>query len=188
MYSKFLKRILDIIFSLGGLLIVSPLLLLISMLIIADSRGPIFFLQERVGKKKRLFKIYKFRTMVNGADLIGPLSTSINDSRITPIGKFLRRFSLDELPQLLNVLKGDMSLIGYRPGTLKGYSESFLASNIFDTRPGITGLAQVTGRSSLTSGEKRELELKYASNITFIGDLRIIFLTFIKVVFARSAY
>ncbi len=188
MYCNFFKRLIDIVVSLFSLLFLFPVFIIIATFVFFDSKGPVFYLQDRVGKNRRIFKIYKFRTMVDGADKVGPLSTSLNDTRVTRVGKFLRAFSLDELPQILNVFKGDMSLIGYRPGVLKNYSESFLQSDVFSTRPGITGLAQVSGRSGLTPEKKRELELKYSRSITFFGDVKILFLTFLKVVGARGAY
>lgn len=188
MYSSFFKRFIDILLSLVALLFLMPIILIISFVIVIGSGFPILFTQERIGRYTQTFKVFKFRTMIIGADKAGPLSTSVGDKRITVVGDFLRRFSLDELPQLLNVLRGDMSLIGYRPGVDNSYSDTFLKTEVFNTRPGITGLAQVSGRSGLTQDKKRELELEYARNITFVGDVKIIFLTVIRVLGARDAY
>ena len=129
--------------------------------------------------------IYKFRTMVSNASKIGPSSTAENDIRITKVGRFLRRTSLDELPQLWNILLGDMSFVGYRPGVKENYSEEDLHSEIFHVKPGLTGAAQINGRSNLSLEQKRNYEKEYARNISFITDMKI-FLKTIKVVFFRE--
>jgi lipopolysaccharide/colanic/teichoic acid biosynthesis glycosyltransferase len=187
-YSDYFKPLFDVMLSLILILLVSPLLFLVSIYIYSDNGFPILYKQERVGKFKKIFGIYKFRTMVVNADKLGSTSTQIGDSRITNSGKILRKLSLDELPQLFNVIKGDMSLIGYRPGVLSQYDDSFLLSDVFNSKPGITGLAQISGRSSLSSERKRELELEYARNITFFGDVKILLSTVFKVFSARGAF
>ncbi|WP_243975766.1 sugar transferase [Vibrio natriegens] len=186
LYTNVVKPLVDKFFSIFILLLLSPILLLVSIAIVMDSGFPIFYFQKRVGKNGKEFYVFKFRTMINGADKVGLERTSTNDSRITRIGKFLRKSSLDETPQLINVLKGDMSLIGFRPGIKKYYKQNDLSSDIFKVKPGITGLAQVSGRSNLTPEQKRALELKYANEISFLLDVKILLLTIIKVVTRAS--
>ena len=183
MYQKFFKGLLDFILSLIATIILSPVMLIIAIAIKIDSKGPVFFLQERLGKNGKVFKIIKFRTMVVNAENIGDgLSIkSENDDRITKVGKFLRKTSLDEIPQFINILKGEMSLIGprppatYFPHKIEDYPEFQLKR--FDVKPGITGLAQVRVRNQATWDEKIAIDLEYISNITFINDLKIVFLT-----------
>ena len=186
MYERYIKRALDVIISLCSLIIFSPLLLLIAVLIKLDSKGPVIFKQKRFGKNKEFFEIYKFRTMRTDT----PKDVPTNDlkgakSYITPLGKVLRKSSLDELPQLWNILRGDMSLIGPRPALwnqddLMEWRDKFGASMI---RPGLSGWAQVNGRDYLS----RDLEKKarrdgeYAQNITFAFDLKCFLLTIVKV-------
>ncbi len=178
-YEKFVKRCLDTIFSLILLIVLSPVFLIIAICIAVSSGLPIIYKQERVGKDRKIFKIYKFRTMINNADKQGT-STKENDARITKIGNILRKTSLDELPQLVNVTKGDMSLVGFRPDVLRETDD--LTQKKWGTRPGITGAAQVGGRSSLTVSEKHRLEDEYAENITFLNDVRILFKTVTSVI------
>ncbi len=182
---KYFKRAMDIIISLVAVVLLIPVFILIAIAIKMDSKGRIIFKQERVGQKAKKFYIYKFRTMVSNASQIGPSSTAENDVRITRIGRFLRKTSLDELPQLWNVLLGDMSLVGYRPGVRENYSEEDLQSEIFLVKPGLTGAAQINGRSSLSLEEKRNYEKEYARNISFLTDIKIFFKT-IKVVVFRE--
>lgn len=179
---KVIKRILDVIFSFAFIVFFSPILLAISLLIVSYDGLPFIYTQQRTGKMGRPFKIYKFRTMVKNADKIGPLSTTIDDIRITKVGKVLRKFSLDELPQFFNVLLGDMSLVGNRP---TAYIEKYTPDKSilqFRCKPGLTGLAQVNGRSTITCEKKRYYEQYYDDNISFILDLKIVFLT-IKTIF-----
>lgn len=182
------KRILDLIIVIPGIVFLLPIGIIIAFFIKIDTKGPIIYKQKRVGKNTNLFYIYKFRTMVINAEEIGSKSTSIDDKRITKAGKFLRKFSLDELPQLFNILFGEMSLVGYRPGIKENYSEKVLKSEIFDLKPGITGYAQVKGRSSLSIEEKRYWERKYTREISFSVDLKIILVTIKKVIKGESAY
>lgn len=187
LYTSIVKPSIDRFFSAAILLILFPILLLVSLGIYIHSGFPIFYFQKRVGKHGSEFNVIKFRTMVKDADKIGLERTSISDSRITTFGKYLRKSSIDEIPQLVNVLKGDMSLIGFRPGIKKYYTAQDLKSDIFTVKPGITGLAQVSGRSDLTTEKKRALELEYAKNISFKLDCKILILTVIKVITRSSA-
>lgn len=179
MYSKYIKNIFDFSFSLFSLLILSPVLIIIMIMIKALDPGPVFFKQERVGLNEKIFLIYKFRTMVVNADKLGPLLTQDKDPRITPLGRFLRRTSLDERPQLINILKGEMSLIGPRPevpSIVKTYNDEH--RKVFQVKPGLTGWAQIHGRDSLSIEEKAVFDLYYVENNTIFLDLKIFFLTF----------
>jgi lipopolysaccharide/colanic/teichoic acid biosynthesis glycosyltransferase len=187
-YKHYVKRFFDFLISTILLVFLLPLFFLISLFIYLDSGRPITYKQKRVGRGQVEFYVYKFRTMVVDADKLGFTSTAINDQRITRTGKLLRKLSLDELPQLFNVMKGDMSLIGFRPGVFENYEKKFLESKVFTTRPGITGLAQVNGRSELSAEKKRTLERQYVEEITFLGDLKILYLTVIKVFSGNNAF
>ncbi len=182
-----IKRILDFSLSAALLILISPVLALVALLVKATSPGPVLFLQERIGLNKRKFSIYKFRTMVAGAEKMmpelerlnevsGPVFKIHNDPRITPLGKLLRRTSIDELPQLFNVLRGDMSLVGPRPLPLRDY-EGFRADwqrRRFSVRPGITCLWQVSGRSAIAFDRWMELDLKYLDEWSLWLDLKIL--------------
>ena len=161
----------------------SPILLIIGIAIAVSSGFPVIYRQKRMGKGYKEFTIYKFRTMVKNADKIGPTSTVAGDARITKIGKVLRKSSLDELPQLFNILKGDMSLIGYRPDVYREGQDP--TNKKYLVRPGITGYAQVNGRSSLTQEKKIFWEEKYIEDISFVTDIQIILDT-IKVVIMKN--
>ena len=189
-----LKRFADIVGSGLGLIILSPILLVFSVLIKFSSKGPIFFLQERLGYKGKIFKIIKFRTMVVNAEKMGS-GVRINektDSRITKIGRFLRSTSLDELPQLANVLIGDMSLVGPRPPVTyhpyngyAGYPE--WAKKRFEMRPGMTGLVQVTTRSSASWDDRIVIDNEYVDKFSVLFDICILFKT-VKTVVQGKAY
>lgn len=176
----FLKRIFDIFISLIGLIILSPLFLVVAVLIKIDSPGSVFFIQERVGKNGKIFYPFKFRTMENGAINKGlGVTVSENDSRITRIGKFLRKWGVDEFPQLINVLKGEMSLVGPRP-TLKYQIEKY---NDFQkkrllVKPGLAGWALIHGRNLLNWEERIKYDVWYVENWNLWLDIKIIFLTF----------
>jgi len=185
-----IKRFLDIIISFIALVILSPVFLIISLLILIESRRPIIFTQERLGKNGKVFKIYKFRTMVVGAINMGKgLRTDEDDKRITKIGKILRKTSLDELPQLINVLKGDMSIIGprppvpYHPYKYEDYDST--QKKRFLIRPGITGYAQVMVRNAATWDERIKYDVYYYENLNFLFDIKI-FLKTIKTVLSRK--
>lgn len=182
-----IKNIFDFISSLCGLVILSPLFLLIAIAIKIDSPGPIFFKQTRGGINNKYFKIYKFRTMCVNAENMGfGYSVSKNDSRITRVGKFLRKTSLDELPQLINILKGEMSIIGPRPTvTVQTDNYNDYQRKRLNMKPGITGYAQVNGRNSLTWEQKFELDNYYIDNFSVILDLKILIKT-ISVVFNQE--
>ena len=180
-----LKRLFDILVSAAALLVLGPLFLLLALLIKLDSRGPVFFRQNRVGLGGMPFRIFKFRSMVVDAPKVGPFYTSANDPRITRVGRILRKTSLDELPQLLNVLLGEMSIVGPRPNVFEQRSqyteeEWNLRNSVL---PGITGLAQATKRSSATNEERNALDLDYVRRTSLLMDLRLILLTVRQVVF-----
>lgn len=185
MYRNYIKRVLDFIIVSSVLLIIWPLLLLISLwLHFANKGAGALFLQERPGKEGKLFKVIKFKTMTDERDGQGNLLP--DEKRLTKVGKFVRSTSLDELPQLINVLKGDMALIGPRPllpQYLLLYNEE--QARRHEVRPGITGWAQVNGRNAISWAKKFELDVWYVDHCSFILDLRIVFLT-IKKVFVRE--
>ena len=185
MYKHFFKRFLDIVLSLLALICLSPVLLIVTLLLyIANEGAGAFFLQERPGYKGRIFKVIKFKTMNDKRDENGKLL--LDTLRITKVGKFVRSTSLDELPQLINVLKGDMSLIGPRPLLVKYlplYSKEQMRRH--DVRPGITGWAQCHGRNAMTWKKKFEYDVWYVDHLSFMTDLKVIFYS-IKTVFARE--
>lgn len=177
----FIKRVFDILISTVLLIFLSPIMLIIYLLVKIIMGTPVLFLQERVGKDNEIFKIIKFRTMKNVKDKYGDDLPDFD--RVTKLGSFLRAASLDELPELINVIKGEMSLVGPRP-LLKQYLSIYNDEQIrrHEVLPGITGLAQVNGRNSLTWNEKFELDVWYVDNRSFLLDLKILFLTIYKVV------
>lgn len=180
MYVNFIKPLFDFLISLLALLILLPILLLISMVLILTLRGSPFFFQERPGKNEKLFKLIKFRTMLDGRDSNGYL---LHDKyRLTVVGKLLRSTSLDELPQLINVFKGDMSLIGPRPLLIK-YLPLYSAEQArrHEVRPGITGWAQVNGRNAIGWDEKFKLDIWYVDNVSLRVDFKIFCLTLKRV-------
>ena len=186
MYKKFLKRFIDICLSLGIVVVFGLPMLVIALLIKIDSKGPAIFKQERIGKDGKVFSIYKFRTMCVGAEHTGSgVYSGKGDARVTKIGKILRATSIDELPQALNILKGDMSFIGprppltYHPWPIEEYTEEQL--HMFDVRPGITGWAQVNGRKSVEWNKRIELNNWYVRNLSLALDIKILFMTVFKV-------
>ncbi len=189
----YIKCILDYIFALVGLILLLPLFLIIALLIKFDSKGPVFFLQERLGQNGKVFKIYKFRTMVDGAIEMGSgLRTDEGDPRITKVGNILRKTSLDELPQLINIIKGEMSIIGPRPPVPyhpRKYDEySAEQKKRFTVRPGISGYAQVVLRNAGTWDERIELDLEYVQKMSFSFDLYIFLKTINTVVRKKNIY
>ena len=189
MYRKFLKRFIDILLSAAGLLVLSPVLLAIDILIKLDSKGPVLFKQKRVAKNKEHFQILKFRTMY--ADVPKDVPTHLladPESKITKIGRFLRKSSLDELPQIWNILVGEMSIIGPRPALWNQFDliEERDKYGANDVRPGLTGLAQIMGRDELPIDVKAKYDGEYAQNITFAKDVKIFFGTITSVLGAKG--
>lgn len=176
----FIKRLLDIVISATALILLSPFMLIIYLLVRINLGSPAFFLQERVGKDNKIFKMIKFRTMKNSTDKDGNLLS--DNERLTKFGRFLRSFSIDELPELINILKGDMSLVGPR-ALLVQYLEHYNSEQIrrHDVLPGLTGWAQINGRNSITWCEKFKLDVWYVDNWSLWLDIKIFFLTFWKV-------
>ena len=184
MYKKFFKRFLDIILSFMAIIILLPVYLIISILVLIFMGWPIIFKQPRPGKNEKIFNMYKFRTMTNKKDKNGNLLP--NEQRLTKFGNILRKTSLDELPELFCILFGKMSIVGPRPllvEYLNYYTEE--EHHRHDVRPGLTGLAQVSGRNLLSWDDKFKKDIEYVNNITFKGDARIILNT-IKAVFKRE--
>lgn len=185
MYKKFSKRIIDFISSLLGILLFSPLLILVTIGLFFANQGKPFFFQSRPGKDGKIFKIIKFKTMNDKKDVMGNLLSDAE--RLTKIGSFVRKSSLDELPQLLNVIKGDMSLIGPRP-LLPQYLELYsdFQKRRHEVKPGITGWAQVNGRNAISWDEKFKLDVWYVDHISLVLDFKIIRLTIKKVFFREG--
>ena len=184
MYKRFVKRCLDFLLSLAALIILSPVLLLVAILVCCKLGSPILFKQKRPGLHEKIFCMYKFRTMTDAKDADGNLLP--DEVRLTKFGKLLRSTSLDELPELFNILKGDMAIVGPRPllvQYLPRYNER--QHHRHDVRPGFTGLAQVNGRNSISWQEKFEWDVRYVENVSFLMDLRIIAKT-VKVVLKRD--
>ncbi|HMR18255.1 MAG TPA: sugar transferase [Sphingobacterium sp.] len=185
MYKNYFKRIIDFLAALFGLLLLSPIFLLVAIGLYFANQGKPFFFQSRPGKDERIFKIVKFKTMNDKTDTDGNLLPDAE--RLTPIGAFVRKTSLDEIPQLINVLKGDMSLIGPRPMLpeyLPLYSEKHKKRH--NVRPGITGLAQVKGRNTMKFSERFDNDVFYVDNLSLLLDLKIILLTVKSVIFKSS--
>lgn len=185
MYKNFLKHLLDFTLSLIGLLLISPILIMVSLLLLIQNKGTPFFLQTRPGKNQKAFKIIKFKTMTDARDRKGNLLP--DNERITRLGKVIRQLSIDELPQLINVLKGDMSLVGPRPLLFKYiplYSSRQLRRH--EVRPGITGWAQVNGRNAISWTRKFELDIEYVENLSFWMDVKILLLTLRKVLISEG--
>lgn len=189
MFGKITKQVFDIICSLLITFFLAPVFVFIALAIKLSSKGPIIFKQERMGKDCRSFVFYKFRTMKTDADPFGQSPKSGSDHRVTWIGKFLREYSLDELPQLVNVLRGEMSIVGPRPLYASQIAEfSDYHKKRLLLRPGITGLSQVYNRSELTSKPSMDLEVEYVEKQSFWLDIKIIFLTFLVVLRKKGVY
>ncbi|KTL61794.1 sugar transferase [Photorhabdus laumondii subsp. laumondii] len=179
-----MKRLFDILISGFSLLLFSPFLFIIALMIRFSDNGPIFYKQKRVGLNGKSFEIFKFRSMKINSDKIGPYFTSDNDPRITKIGKFLRKTSIDELPQLLNVLLNDMSIVGPRPNVPQQESlytpENWKKRN--SVQPGITGLSQATLRSDATADQRLKMDLYYIDHSRLLFDIKIILMTIMQVI------
>lgn len=184
-----MKRLLDLILSLLAAAISLPIFVVIFVAVKLTSRGPATFKQERAGQSGRPFIFYKFRTMKVGVDPFGPSPKSGDDPRLTRVGKFLREYSLDELPQVFNVLKGDMSIVGPRPLYISQMAEwDDKQRKRLLVKPGLTGLAQISGRAELTREEKLQLDLKYVETACLWLDIKIIFATIVQVFGRKSIY
>lgn len=180
MYKLFIKRLIDIVLSLMGIIVLTPVMMIVALLIKIKLGGPVVFTQQRPGKNGKIFKMYKFRTMTNAKDANGKLLP--DEVRLTPFGKKLRSTSLDELPSLINILKGEMSIVGPRP-LLVDYLPLYNKEQArrHEMRPGLTGLAQVNGRNLLSWNERFKLDVYYIDNCSFILDVKIFLKTFYKV-------
>lgn len=199
-YQKYIKRLLDIVISLFAIIVLSPVLLIVAILVRIKLGAPVLFNQERVGFNQNIFMMHKFRTMLPAQTLNGKIISDeerleyvqrgiellSDEKRLTKFGKLLRSLSIDELPELLNIIKGDMSIVGPRP-LVKIYIPYYTdeENHRHDVRPGLTGLAQVHGRNSVTWEERFKYDINYVNDVTFINDLKIIAKT-ILVVFKRS--
>ena len=182
-YKKYVKRILDVLFANVLIIVLMVPLVCISLAILINDGHPVIFKQLRVGQYGKPFYIYKFRTMIKNAETIGPKHTEKNDKRITRVGALLRKTSMDELPQLLNIIKGEMSFIGFRPDVYHENTDYSLDK--YSLKPGITGYAQVNGRSLLSIDQVDYWENRYAKDISFVTDLRILIDT-IKIVLLKK--
>ncbi len=183
-YEKYVKRPLDAFLATGAFIVFSPILLVIAVLVRVKLGSPILFTQERPGREGKIFKLYKFRTMLPSKD--GVIDPSKDSARLTPFGKKLRSTSLDELPELINMVKGDMAVVGPRPLLVQYLSRyNDYQARRHEVRPGFTGLAQVHGRNSISWEEKFDWDVKYVDHITFLGDARIIMDT-VKTVLKRE--
>lgn len=185
-FYRAVKRFLDVTASFLGLVLLSPLMLAVSILIKIDSRGPVIFRQKRIGRNGKVFEIYKFRSMCVGVEKTGSgVYSGKGDARVTRIGKILRATSIDELPQLLNILKGEMSFVGprppltYHPWKYEEYTD--FQKRMFEVRPGITGWAQVNGRKDVEWHKRIELNVWYVDHMSLLLDIKIMFMTAFKV-------
>lgn len=191
MYARFFKRAADIVISLLVLIVFAPLMLIISIAVKAESKGPVIFSQKRIGRDAKEFDMYKFRSMVKDTEHTGTgVYSGKDDARVTRVGKIIRATSIDELPQFVNILKGDMSLIGprppltYHPWPIEEYTEEQL--RMFEVRPGITGWAQVNGRKCVEWQKRIELNVWYVDNISLGLDIKILFKTVSSVLTSKD--
>ena len=183
---KYLKRLFDVVFAVVAVIILFPIMLLTVVAVRLESEGPALFKQDRIGLNGKVFKIYKFRSMCQGAEHTGTgVYSGADDMRVTKVGKLIRATSIDELPQLFNIIKGDMSFVGprppltYHPWELSEYTPEQL--HMFDVRPGITGWAQVHGRKDVEWHRRIELNCWYVDHMSLWLDIKILFITFLKV-------
>ena len=183
------KRTIDLLVALPVIVILLPVFVFIAIAIKLSSKGTILFKQERAGKDSKPFIFYKFRTMASGVDPFGASPKSADDKRLTKVGRFLREYSLDELPQLFNVLKGDMSIVGPRPLYLSQMAEwNDRQKKRLLVKPGLTGLAQISGRGELTREQKLEFDVKYVEGASFWLDIKVILTTVGQVFGKKSIY
>ena len=183
-YARYIKRILDILLSGCALVVLSPVLLIVAVLVRTKLGSPVIFCQERPGKDEKIFKMYKFRSMTDARDENGELLP--DEVRLTKFGRALRSTSLDELPELWNIFKGDMSIVGPRPQLVRDMVFMTPEQRLRHTvMPGLTGLAQVSGRNAISWEDKLATDLRYIQHITFLGDVKIVLLT-VKKVFCRE--
>jgi len=195
-FSNLLKRFFDIVFSVIGIILFIPVFFIIYIAIKVDSKGSVFFKQARLGKNGRVFQIYKFRSMVDKAEFMGTgLFNFDNDPRVTRVGNFMRKTSIDELPQLLNILKGEMSFVGPRPpvtyelGDYKDFDS--ILKKCYSVKPGVTGLAQINGRNELSRDEKTKYDFQYVGLYNKWGlllDLKIMVVTIFKVITMEGSH
>ena len=179
MYKSFFKRILDLLVALTVLIVFSPIYITVFIILLILNDGKAIFTQNRVGKNNKIFKLFKFKSMNDRKDKDGMLLKDVE--RLTPFGIFIRKTSLDELPQIFNVLKGDMSIVGPRPllpEYLPYYSDYHIRRH--EVRPGVTGLAQVTGRNNLKFSERFNLDVQYVDAVSLLKDIQLLFKTFLK--------
>lgn len=190
-YERYIKRSLDFFLSGIALMMLSPILLVSALLIVAEDPGPIFFSQNRVGRNQNIFRVFKLRSMCVDAEKYQKPGVEVRgkDPRILKVGYLLRRFKIDELPQLFNILKGDMSIIGSRPSLVE-YLETYeeWEKERFDVRPGLSGLAQVNGNIYLEPQEKSKYDVEYVHSLSFIMDVKIVLKTFLVVMFGEEKF
>ncbi len=187
--NPFLKRIFDLVLVIPAIIVLLPIFLIIFLIIKLTDRGPAIFRQQRAGKHGKPFILYKFRTMKADVDPFGHSPKHGKDPRITPIGRLLRETSLDELPQLFNILKGDMSMVGPRPLYVSQVSEwNETQKKRLLVKPGLTGLAQISGRGGLTREQKLDLDVKYVMSAGFRQDVKILFRTFLQIFSRKGIY
>ena len=185
-YARYIKRILDVLLSGCALVVLSPVLLIVAVLVRTKLGSPVIFCQERPGKDEKIFKMYKFRSMTDARDENGELLP--DEVRLTKFGRALRSTSLDELPELWNIFKGDMSIVGPRPQLVRDMVFMTPEQRLRHTvMPGLTGLAQVSGRNAISWEDKLAADLRYIRQITFLGDVKIVLLTVRKVFFGRTS-
>jgi lipopolysaccharide/colanic/teichoic acid biosynthesis glycosyltransferase len=186
----FTKKILDFIFALFMLILLFPFLALTAILIKLESKGPVFFMQKRIGQAGKMFYVFKFRTMIDDAQNLGTgLKTDFNDPRITKLGHILRKLSIDELPQLINIIRGEMSFIGPRPVPPKLLEKFDVGNKIrLSVKPGISGWAQVNGRNSIAWPERILKDIWYVENVSFWLDLKVLYKTIVCILFGKDIY